>query len=112
MSKREHRLGVSEATLVTRTLKLKPHESWRMEAAIAQVDNLFGMDKAFYDDELSQLRLAYDAQRLCIDDVEKVLERHGVDISSGRWNRIKEEYYRFVDQNVKDNAKQKPWSCH
>ena len=22
------------------------------------------------------------------------------------------DYYRFVDQNVKDNAKQEPWSCH
>jgi hypothetical protein len=35
-----------------------------------------------------------------------------VDIGAGRWNRIKEDYYRFIDQNVKENAKQKPWSCH
>lgn len=112
MSRREHRLGVSEATLVTRKLTLKPCESMRIEAAIAQVDNLFGMDEASYDDECRQLGLAYDAQRLCIDDVEKVLEWHGVGISSGRWNRIKEEYYRFVDKNVKDNAEQEPWSCH
>ncbi|WP_163560316.1 cation transporter [Halomonas sp. NO4] len=112
MSHRDHRLGVSEASLVTRMLKVKPDAAGRISAAVTEIDSLFGIDSVSYDPEHRKLTLAYDAKRLCIDDIEEVLTRHGVDISAGRWNRIKEDYYRFVDQNVKENAKQKPWSCH
>ncbi len=34
-----------------------------------------------------------------------------MDISGRRWNQISEDYYRFIDQNVKGNARQKPWGC-
>ncbi|PAU75017.1 hypothetical protein CK498_20965 [Halomonas salipaludis] len=50
--------------------------------------------------------------RLCLDCVEDILDKYAVEISRGWWNRFKEEHYRFVDQNIKDNAKKEPWSCH
>ncbi|MWJ28127.1 cation transporter [Halomonas sp. ZH2S] len=112
MKHREHRLGVSKNTLVTRNLVIEPNESERIEEAVYDIDQLYGMDEVSYEGKHRHIRLAYDASRLCIDDVEKILESHGVDISSSRWNRFKEEYYRFVDQNIKDNAKKEPWSCH
>lgn len=108
----EHRLGVSENTLVTRNLKIQRHERERIDDAIADIDQLYGMDKVVYDEKHRHICLAYDALRLCIDDVKKILIRHGIEVSADRWNRFKEEYYRFVDQNVKDNAKKEPWSCH
>ncbi|WFM73112.1 cation transporter [Halomonas sp. CKK8] len=112
MSHHDHRPGVSQASLVTRKLKVKPDAAGHISAAVTEIDTLSGLDSVSYDADHRKLHLAYDAKRLCIDDIEEVLARHGVDISSGRWNRIKEDYYRFIDQNVKDNAKQKPWSCH
>lgn len=112
MSHHDHRLGVSEAFLVTRKLKVTPDATGHISAAVTEIDALFGIDSVCYDPDHQKLHLAYDAKRLCIDDIEEVMIRHGVDIGPGRWNRIKEDYYRFVDQNVKDNAKQKPWSCH
>ncbi|MBZ5877811.1 MULTISPECIES: hypothetical protein [Chromohalobacter] len=112
MSHHDHRPGVSQASLVTRSLKLTPGASGHIAAAVTEIDALRGLDRVSYDPEHRKLHLAYDAKRLCIDDIEVVLARHGVDIGAGRWNRIKEDYYRFIDQNVKDNAKQKPWSCH
>lgn len=112
MPHHDHRPGVSQATLVTRKLKVKPDAAERISAAVTEIDTLAGLDSVSYDPDHQKLRLAYDAKRLCIDDIEEVLSRHGVDIGDGRWNRIKEDYYRFIDQNVKDNARQKPWSCH
>jgi len=112
MSHHDHRPGVSQASLVTRRLRVKPDTAGHISAAVSEIDALLGLDSVSYDSDNRKLHLAYDANRLCIDDIEEVLARHGIDIGPGRWNRIKEDYYRFVDQNVKDNAKQKPWSCH
>ncbi len=108
----DHRLGVSEINLVTRHLKLEPSDEKAIRAAVTDIDELYGLDSVAFDPQKKRLDLAYDATRLCLDCVEEILEKHSVKISQGWWNRFKEEHYRFVDQNVKDNARQEPWSCH
>ncbi|MGR2739102.1 cation transporter [Billgrantia sp. Q4P2] len=112
MKTKEHRLGVSEINLVTRHLKLEPSDEETILAAVSDIDELYGMDSVFFDARKWRLYLAYDATRLCLDCIEEILKKHAVKISQGWWNRFKEEHYRFVDQNVKDNARQEPWSCH
>lgn len=112
MSNKEHRLGVSEINLVTRHLKLEPSDEEEIRAAVADIDQLYGLDNVSFDDKKRKLHLAYDASRLCLDCVEEILEKHAIEISHDWWTRFKEEHYRFIDQNVKDNAKQEPWSCH
>jgi len=109
---REHRLGVSEVNLVTRHLKFYSSDLNAVHAAVADIDELYGLDSVSFDEKKRKLHLAYDASRLCLDCVEDILEKHAVEISRDWWSRFKEEHYRFVDQNVKDNAKQEPWSCH
>lgn len=112
MKQREHRLGVSESTLVKRHLKIESSGPEGIQEALAEIDQLYGMDSVSFDQERSRLDLAYNAVRLSIDDIAAILERHGIDIAPGWWNHFKEEHYRFVDQNVKDNAQKEPWSCH
>lgn len=112
MKTKDHSLGVSEINLVTRHLKLEPSDEENIRAAVADIDELYGLDSVAFDSKKRRLDLEYDASRLCLDCVEEILERHTVKISQGWWNRFKEEHYRFVDQNVKDNARQEPWSCH
>ncbi|MYL24328.1 cation transporter [Halomonas alkaliantarctica] len=109
---REHRLGVSKVNRVTRHLKLDTHDMEAAHAAVADIDTLYGIDSVSFDEAKRKLHLAYDAGRLCLDCVEDILEKHAIEISHDWWTRLKEEHYRFVDQNVKDNAKQEPWSCH
>lgn len=109
MNNKEHRLGVSEINLVTRHLKLNARA---VHAAVSDIDKLFGLDSVSFDDKKRKLHLVYDATRLCIDCVEKIFEKHAIKLSHNWWTRFKEEHYRFIDQNVKDNAKHEPWSCH
>ncbi|MCK2182959.1 cation transporter [Halomonas getboli] len=106
------RLGVEDANLVTRQLKLAPCDDDTLAAAIDEIDTLFGLESVTYHADKRRLRVAYDATRLCIDQIETILDRHAVAIHRGWWTRVKESHYRFVDQNVKDNARQEPWSCH
>ncbi|HSH49810.1 MAG TPA: cation transporter [Halomonas sp.] len=109
---RKHRLGVREVTLVTRKLKLEPSDQQDLQSAIAEIDQLFGLDSVSFDDRKQMLRLAYDALRISIECIEEILTRYSIEISHGWWNRYKRDHYRFVDQNIKDNAAKEPWSCH
>lgn len=113
MKHKENRLGVSEINRVTRHLVLvTPINTTQLNAAIAEIDQLYGLDDVTFDEKSARLDFSYDASRLCIDCVEEVLEKHSIYPKHGWWTHFKEEYYRFVDQNVKDNAQHEPWSCH
>ncbi len=112
MKKKEHRLGVSEVNLVVRHLKLERAPPEKIQAVVEEIDKLFGMDSVSCDEKSQVLNMAYDASKLCIDGIEEILKKHDVDLNHGWWTHFKEEHYRFVDRNVKDNAKRDPWSCH
>jgi len=112
MNQSVHRLGVSEARLVKRALKLKPCDQGDLDAAIREIDEIFGLDDVSLDECGWKLNVAYDASRTCIDCVEEALVNNGVQLKDNWWTRFKREHYKFVDQNVKDNANQEPWSCH
>ncbi len=112
MKNKEHRLGVSEVTLVVRHLKLEPADINAVAAAVAEIDKIYGLDSVSFDEKVYVLNVAYDATRIIIDCVEEVLEKYQLVVSHDWWTHFKEGYYRFVDQNIQDNAKTEPWSCH
>lgn len=112
MSQTKHRLGVSEATLVRRKLKLASCEAANVNAAIEEIDRVFGMDSVSFDARPSILSLSYDASRTCLDCVEEILARHQVRVSDTLWMRTKQSFYHFVDQNVKENVNRDVHSCH
>ena len=112
MRDRKHRLGVSEVNLVRRHLKLEPVGQIKLQAAIAEVDQLYGLDAVTFDGKNHVLSLAYDASRICLDDIEETLKNYGIDVSHDWWTRYKEDYCKFVDGNIKENARREPWSCH
>ena len=101
MTNTEHRLGVSEVSLVVRHLKLETTTKETLEQALAEID-----------EKSHVLNLAYDATRTCIDGLEEILKGHEIEVSHDWWTHFKEGYYRFVDQNIQENAKTEPWSCH
>ncbi len=87
---------------MVRHLKLEPVKQTNLEAAIAEVDQLYGLDAITFDEKSHVLNLAYDASRICLDGIEEVLKKHSVEVSYDWWTHFKEGYYKFVDENVKD----------
>lgn len=112
MSDFDHRVGVKEANLVTRNLRLSNVNDDNLDALMEEIDQLFGIDEASFNAEEKTIYLAYDATNIDLNGIEDVIKKHGADIHDDWWSHTKEEYYKFVDQNVKDNAKHIPWSCH
>ncbi len=108
-----HRLGVSEVNLVNRHLALQqPIDASAVDVAIQEIDQLYGLDEVRVDAGAKKLHFSYDASRLCIDCLEEIPKKHAIQLRENWWARFKEGHYRFVDQNVKDNARHEPWSCH
>lgn len=112
MSDIDHRPGVKEANLVSRRLNLKGTDDKVVEALVAELDQLFGMDRVAYDATSGALDFAYDATHCSVDVVESIVNKHGAQFASNWWSRAKRGYYRFVDQNMKDNAAHEPHCCN
>ncbi|HDY7992851.1 TPA: cation transporter [Vibrio vulnificus] len=112
MSDLDHRVGVREQNLVVRNLRLSNVTQINCDALIEEIDRVFGIDEVSYNIKDSEIHLAYDAVNINLDGIEELIKKHGADAHDDWWTKTKDSYYKFVDQNVKDNAKHEPWSCH
>ncbi len=116
MSDLDHRVGVTEANLVVRHLKLVGISKGDLETIITEIDGTFGIDAVSFEEAQNTLHIGYDATHCNLDGIETIIRKHGADISDDFWTKMKEGYYKFVDENVRENvrenAKHKPWSCH
>jgi len=108
MSDLDHRCGVKEENLVVRHLKLEGVTEQNKQGIIEDIDQITGIDSVSFDDESCMLNVAYDATHCNLDGIKECLEAHGAEVSAGWWTRFKEGYYKYVDQNVKDNDENEP----
>lgn len=112
MSDLDHKPGVKEVNLVSHRIKLADVSEQAATALVDEVDQLFGMDQVSFDARTSCLSFAYDATHCSLDKVEDVIRQQGARLDDGWWNRMKRSYYRFVDQNMKDNEAHEPHCCN
>lgn len=112
MNDLEHRPGVKEINLVNRHLKLQGVTEENKEAIITKIDTLIGIESVSFDELTATLNMAYDATHCDLKGIETLLQAHGADTSDGLFTKIKEGYYKFVDQNIKDNDEHEPHCCN
>ncbi len=112
MKSLQHRVGVSEANLVFRKLKLVKLDQNNYASLYTEIDNIFGVDDVNLDSQTKQLSIAYDATHCNLAMIEKIMAKYGVFFANSWWNRLKVSYYKFVDQNLQDNANHQATCCH
>jgi len=112
MTDLDHRVGVQEANLVVRHLKLENITNEKQTEIVAEIDQIFGIDNVSFDKYSQTINLAYDATRCDLDGLEAIIIKHGADVAHDLWTHFKEKYYKYVDENIKDNVQHNPWSCH
>lgn len=112
MSAKKHRLGVNDAFLVTRKFKLSYADTNAFNEAVQKIDQLYGMDSLKFIEKSKMLKVSYDASRMSVDDIISIFEKWSVAQKTNWWNKNRIGYYRFVDQNVKNNANSKPTCCN
>lgn len=107
-----HKVGVNENWLMSRHLRLEGSVEKNHQLIVQEVDQLLGVDAVSINLSECLLNVAYDATKRQLDEIEDVVRKYECDIADDWWTHFKESYYKFVDQNVKDNARREPWSCH
>lgn len=111
-SKQQHKFGVNEGSLMIRQLRLEGPVQNNHQLIVQEIDRLLGVDAVSINASENLLNVAYDATKRQLDEIEEIVRKHECDIAHDWWTHFKEGYYKFVDQNVKDNAIHEPWSCH
>lgn len=112
MSNITHQSGVTGANRVTRKLKLSGVSEGQADALVSEIRQLSGMEIVGYSPASATLTFVYDAAQCGVDTVAKVLNSFGAGFASSTWNRVKMGYFRFTDQNIKDNAAHQPHCCN
>lgn len=109
---KSHKLGVDANYLATRHLILTGPLDEKGALIVAKIEPLIGVNSVSFNVDTGALDVDYDASKRQLDDIVDVVKQHGCGLSDGRWQRLKRGWYRYFDQNVKENAAQKPWRCH
>ena len=112
MNDLDNRVGVRENNLVVRNLRLSKVTDKNIDELIEEIDQMFGLNEVSFNRKEETIHLAYDAVNLDLEGIEDIIRKHGADINDDWWTHTKESYYKYCDQNIKDNAEHEPWSCH
>ena len=107
----EHRVGVNPGFLAKHTLNLAGLSTAEGRLLVEELDELPGVDGVWLNEEKGRLKIAYDASKHNIDEVIACINRHGASLKAGWWDRLKLDWQRQTDQNLKDNANYKPHCC-
>ncbi|MED5524926.1 MAG: cation transporter [Pseudomonadota bacterium] len=103
------RPGVREAYLVRRKLTVSGEQAAARDCAEA-LDALPGINSVTFSG--NRLTLSYDATVANLDALEQAINDFGLGVQRRGLAGIRFGYYRFVDQNIRDNATHEPWCCH
>lgn len=103
---------INECCFVTRRLKLVDLDPAKAESIRQAIDEIMGVDRVSLTHDSATLNVAYDAGKVRLETLEAIIHRQGAAIASGWWTRFKESWYRFSDDNVRDQKEREPWSCH
>lgn len=62
-------------------------------------------------DRQNRLHVVYDASRLGMREIESLLGNSGITTGNGFWSNLKQGWYRFLDDNARDNARSGGGAC-
>ena len=62
-------------------------------------------------DKQGRLRVAYDASRIGMREIEALLDQAGIARAAGFWPRLRLAWYRYLDENARDNARSGSRAC-
>lgn len=106
-----YRDGVNPGYLVTFKIGYQCQDQTPLASALAKLDALLGMQQLTLLEKQCALVLKYDASKLDIDQILEMLSATNITLKSGWWATRKLNHYRFINQNVRDNAKHVPVCC-
>ncbi|MBC8259976.1 MAG: cation transporter [SAR324 cluster bacterium] len=112
MNTKEHRQVLNEAFLVNRKLKLEGLIEQNKSSILAEIAQLHGIVSTSIVDEIMLLKVSYDGSKLGMNDFEHILNTFNCQFATDWWSRCKLNWYRSIDNNIRDNAAHVPHCCN
>lgn len=104
-----HAPETQEANLVVRHLKLEGIDDSNQRAMLNEIETTYGVDSASYEEPSATLHIAYNAMECRLAGLERIIMKHGGDVSHDWETTFKKGYYRFIDSNIRDHAVNEVW---
>ena len=111
MAKTIYRDGVNPGYLVKRKIGYQRQGQLSLDPVIVKLDALLGMQQVTHLEKKCTLVFSYDGSKLDIDQILEILVAANLTLKTGWWATRTLNHYRFIDQNVRDNAKHVPVCC-
>lgn len=58
------------------------------------------------------LIISYDVLSMSLEEILSFIEINGIEVKRSLWERLSIGWYKYVDQNIQDNANHKPHCCN
>lgn len=81
-----------------------------LQEAVRQLRAMEPVSEAQVDKQ-GRLRVAYDASRIGMSDIEALLDQSGIARATGFWPKLKLAWYRYLDENARANARSGGGAC-
>lgn len=112
MSDTAQRSDVHAAFRVKRHLILQQPAETIASTIVEQIRLQPGVAAVMFDPESRRLDIEYDASQLQIGEVREIVRDQGGEFERGWWANLRAHWYRFTDQNIRDNARHEPHCCN
>ncbi len=107
-----HKASIHPGFITKYTLKLTELNSSNFEGVVAEFDELPGIDRVRVNGKRNAINIAYDASQHNIDEMIRIVEKHGFSIKDSWWVRVRLNWQRILDQNIKDNSNHEAHCCN
>ena len=97
-------------TTVCREVALAGGQDDRLAAAVERLGRMNGVLRVV-PHCAARLRLSYDAARIAYGEIERALDEAGLRRRASAWWRLRGAWYRFLDENIKANARARGGAC-
>jgi hypothetical protein len=103
---------VNPATVLKRTFRLQRGQSAPPHRRLdPMLTALPGVVETRLERSGRRLKLRYDATQIALDAILQRMDEIGIRPATGVWQRLKQAWYRYVDETVKENNHVKGGAC-
>lgn len=95
---------------VERRIPLAAVAMGQLQEAVRQLRAMEPVNDAQVD-KRGRLRIAYDASRIGLREIEEMLDESGIARATGFWPKLRLAWYRYLDENARANARSGSGAC-
>lgn len=107
-----HYTTVQNRTTVKRKYYLNKVDPDDIRKCRIDLESVQGIRFVEYQADQNYFEIHFDARLTSSQMVTTILQENHLHLRSGFVNRSRLSWYRFTEQNIKDNEKASKWKCH